>query len=149
GIWVFVNLLPSLLCITNPRQKELGWRDFTGWALFIVGFLIETVADYQKSSFRNEKANQDKFISSGLWSLSRHPNYFGEVLLWFGLYVSASSVFQSWQFLTVFCPVLEYLLISKLSGVPFLEGYALKKWGTSPKYQEYLRNTPVLVPFWH
>ena len=90
---------------------------------------------------------QGKFITSGLWSLSRHPNYFGEIMLWFGLYLSASSVFKGWQYLSVLSPVFVHLLITKLSGIPLLEQAGLKKWGHLPEYQNYLRNTPILVPF--
>ena len=91
---------------------------------------------------------QGKFITSGLWSLSRHPNYFGEILLWFGLYFSASTVFRGWQYLAVLSPVFVQLLITKLSGIPMLEAAGLKKWGHLPEYQNYLRNTPILIPFW-
>ena len=91
---------------------------------------------------------QGKFITSGLWSLSRHPNYFGEILLWFGLYVSASSVFKGWQYLAVLSPVFVHLLITKLSGIPMLEKAGVKKWGHLPEYQNYLKDTPILVPFW-
>nr|XP_053628119.1 uncharacterized protein LOC128685588 [Cherax quadricarinatus] len=100
GVWVLVTLLPSLLAVSSPRQRALAARDYMGWGVWAMGFVIEVVADYQKTAFRNDPANKDKFISTGLWSLSRHPNYFGEILLWFGLYVSASSTFSTWEYLT-------------------------------------------------
>ncbi len=109
---------------------------------------FEVVADYQKSAFRRDPANAGKFINTGLWSISRHPNYFGEILLWFGLYVSASSMFKKWQYLAVLSPIAVHQLITKLSGIPLLEKSGLKKWGKLPQYQEYLKNTPELVPFW-
>ncbi|XP_068212741.1 uncharacterized protein [Palaemon carinicauda] len=147
GLWVFVTILPSVLAVLSTRQRPLGTRDYIGWGIWLIGYLIEVVADYQKSSFRNNPANKDKFINTGLWSLSRHPNYFGEILLWFGLYVSASSTFSGWEYLTILCPLMDYLLITKLSGIPFLERYARKKWGLLKQYQDYVEHTPVLVPF--
>ncbi|KAF2362620.1 Protein of unknown function DUF1295 [Trinorchestia longiramus] len=149
GMWVFVTLLPTLLCVMNSRQPPLRLRDYIGWGVWLMGFLIETLADHQKTVFRRDPSNQGKFISSGLWSLSRHPNYFGEILLWFGLYISASSSFSGYEYFSVLSPTLVYLLITRVSGIPMLESYGLKKWGTSPLYQKYLRETPVLVPFWH
>lgn len=148
GAWVIITLLPSLLAVRAARQPPLGLRDYIGWGLWAVGFVMEVTADYQKTVFRNDAANKDKFISSGLWSLSRHPNYFGEILLWFGLYLSASSALTHWEYLTVLCPLLDSLLITKISGVPPLEKYAAMKWGTSPQYRDYVAKTPVLVPFW-
>lgn len=147
GIWVLVTLLPSLLVVLSPRQRPIGTRDYVGWGIWTMGFLVEVVADYQKTVFRNNPANKDKFINSGLWSLSRHPNYFGEILLWFGLYISASSTFSGWEYLTILCPLMDYLLITKISGIPMLETYGIKKWGSSPQYQAYIKNTPALVPF--
>ena len=87
-----------------------------------------------------------KFITSGLWSLSRHPNYFGEILLWFGLYVSNSSVFRGYEQLAVLSPVFVHLLITRLSGIPLLEKAADKKWGGQAAYELYKRNTPSLIP---
>ena len=90
---------------------------------------------------------QGKFISSGIWSLSRHPNYFGEILLWSGLYLSASSVFKGAEFASVLSPMFVALLLTKVSGIPMLERYGMKKWGQDPNYLAYVKNTPVLVPF--
>lgn len=147
GVWVFVTILPSLLAVSSPRQRPLSTRDYVGWGVWLIGYLIEVVADYQKSSFRNNPANKDKFISSGLWALSRHPNYFGEIMLWFGVYISASSTFSGWEYLTILCPMLDYFLITRVSGIPLLESYARKKWGLLQQYQEYVEKTPVLIPF--
>ena len=90
---------------------------------------------------------QGQFISTGLWSISRHPNYFGEILLWFGLYVSASAGWSGGRHLLVLCPLFNYLLISRLSGVPLLEKAGLKRWGDDPRYKRYLGTVPELVPF--
>jgi len=146
GLWVFVTLLPTLMLNSERRNPPVGTRDYVGWGIWGFGFIFEVVADMQKSSFRSNPANKGKFIESGVWSLSRHPNYFGEIALWFGLYVSASSVFSRWQFLSVMSPMAVMLLITKVSGIPLLEKAGMKKWGEDPAYLRYLANTPSLVP---
>ena len=101
GVWVIVTLLPSLMMILQKRQPALNAQDWLGWTMWIVGFATEVVADYQKSQFRSNPANAGKFINTGLWSISRHPNYFGEILLWFGLFISASSSFTKWWYIYI------------------------------------------------
>lgn len=90
---------------------------------------------------------QGKFINQGLWSISRHPNYFGEILMWSGLYVSASSVLKGWEHISIISPILLSYLLTNISGIPFLEGYGKKKWGADPAYQAYVKNTAKLIPF--
>lgn len=147
GLWVWVTLIPTLILNTERRNPPIGTRDYIGWSVWAVGFLFEVVADMQKSIFRSNPDNKGKFIQSGLWSISRHPNYFGEITLWFGVYISCSSVFRGSQYLSVLSPVFVMLLITKLSGIPLLEKAGLKKWGTLPEYQKYLQDVPSLVPF--
>lgn len=147
AIWVWVTLLPTLLLNTERRNPPLGPRDYIGWTIWGLGFLIECVADMQKSIFKSNPENSGKFIQSGLWSVSRHPNYFGEISLWFGLYIAASSSFKGVQYLSVLSPVFVMLLITKLSGIPLLEKAGMKKWGMTAEYQKYLEDVPVLVPF--
>eukprot|EP00915_Cephaloidophora_sp_WS-2016_P003218 GHVH01004338.1.p1 GENE.GHVH01004338.1~~GHVH01004338.1.p1 ORF type:complete len:139 (+),score=20.07 GHVH01004338.1:469-885(+) len=131
---------------SSERNPTIGPQDYIGWTMWSVGMFFEVVADGQKQWFKSDQANEGKFIRSGLWSRSRHPNYFGEILLWFGLYVSASSTFRGWQQLAVLCPVAVYLLITKISGIPLLEKAGMKKWGKTNEYLEYVKRTPVLVP---
>lgn len=147
GIWVFVTLLPTLLLNSERRNPAIGTRDYIGWGMWTLGFIFEVVADAQKSIFRNNPDNKGKFIESGLWSISRHPNYFGEILLWFGLYVAGSSVYSGAQFLSVLSPVAVALLITKLSGIPLLEKAGLRKWGDNPAYKRYIETVPVIIPF--
>lgn len=109
--------------------------------------MLETVADHQKAAFQADPKNEGHFIRTGLWSVSRHPNYFGEILLWLGLYLSASSVFRRTEYLCVLCPITDLLLITRVTGVPKLEQVGFRKWGNDPAYHEYLRSTAVLVPF--
>jgi len=147
GVWVFVTLLPTILLNSSRRAPALGPRDWLGGALWAAGFVIEVVADLQKSMFRADPANSGRFIQSGLWSLSRHPNYLGEILLWFGQYLACSSVFRGWEHLSVASPVMVMLLITRVSGIPILEASGLARWGGEAEYQRYLREVPSLVPF--
>uniref|UniRef100_A0A090X8X4 Putative steroid reductase ixodes scapularis steroid reductase n=1 Tax=Ixodes ricinus TaxID=34613 RepID=A0A090X8X4_IXORI len=144
---VVVTLLPTLLLNTSRRSVPLGIRDFAGWCLWAVGFGFEFLADHQMATFHSDPANEGKFISSGLWSVSRHPNYFGEILLWLGLYLSASSVLQRTEFLCVLCPIVDLLLLTRVTGVPVLEREGFRRWGNDPAYHEYLRSTALLVPY--
>ena len=91
--------------------------------------------------------NKDKFITQGLWSISRHPNYFGEVVLWLGIAIVSLPLLSGWQFTTLVSPVFVYLLLTKISGLPFLEDKAEKKWGNDKDYLQYKNNTPVLIPY--
>ncbi|CAN7995828.1 unnamed protein product [Ixodes pacificus] len=144
---VVVTLLPTLLLNTSRRSVPLGVRDFAGWCLWAVGFGFEFLADHQMATFHGNPANEGKFISTGLWSVSRHPNYFGEILLWLGLYLSASSVLQRTEFLCVLCPIVDLLLLTRVTGVPVLEREGFRRWGNDPAYHEYLRSTALLVPY--
>lgn len=91
---------------------------------------------------------QGKFICHGLWSISRHPNYFGEILMWSGLWLSASSVLSGWQqCVSLISPLFTSYLLIGISGIPLLEQYGQRKWGMDPAYQEYIKNTAKLVPY--
>ena len=142
-----MTLLPTLMMLTQRLQPSLNYQDGLGWTLWMVGFAIEVLADHQKSQFRSHPTNHEKFISTGLWSRSRHPNYFGEILLWYGLFITASSTFTKWyQYLSILSPTFVYLLITRKTGIPLLERYGQRKWGHTGNYKKYLRETPVLIP---
>eukprot|EP00397_Hematodinium_sp_SG-2012_P047652 GEMP01054287.1.p1 GENE.GEMP01054287.1~~GEMP01054287.1.p1 ORF type:complete len:287 (+),score=1.61 GEMP01054287.1:55-861(+) len=148
GAWVYLNMLPSLLVFSAKKENpELVSISLAGWVIFAFGLIFETVADYQKTVFRNMPENKDKYITTGLWSISRHPNYFGEIVLWYGLFIAAAPYFTSaCAYLTVICPTLTTLMIIYVSGVPMLEKSGMEKWVNDPKYVEYLQTTSCIVP---
>ena len=111
-----------------------------------LGFAFEAVADSQKSRFRADPANKGRFIHTGLWAWSRHPNYFGEIVLWIGVAIIALPVLRGWQWVTLISPVFVTLLLTRVSGVPMLEKRADEKWGGQEDYEAYKERTPVLVP---
>lgn len=147
GLWVFLTALP-VFCLnaTEDNVAFLTWSDYLGLVCFGVGFACEVIADNQKTQFALDPENEGKWISSGLWALSRHPNYFGEILLWVGIFFISSSVFTGGQWISVESPLFVAFLLIKVSGIPLLEARADHKWGQDPEYQAYKANTPELVP---
>ena len=146
AIWVTLTAAAAIIGITATVRKELGIFAIVGLVIWLIGFLFEVVADSQKRQFRKNPANKGKFIQSGLWAKSRHPNYFGEITLWLGVFIIAIPVLQGWQWVAIFSPLFVYLLLTKISGVPGLEAKANKKWGGQADYEAYKKNTPVLIP---
>ena len=146
GLWVTFTLSAALAAITTTFQKELGIFALIGFLIWVFGFTIEVTADAQKSRFRAQPENQGRFINTGLWRWSRHPNYFGEITLWVGTAVIALPVLQGWGLVGLISPLFVALLITRVSGVPMLEERADQKWGGQEDYQAYKANTPVLLP---
>lgn len=146
GLWVTFTLAAALVIITTSVKKPVGAFAFIGLIIWIAGFAIEVIADAQKSKWRSKPENKGKFIHSGLWSKSRHPNYFGEIMIWLGVAIIAFPVLQGWQFLSLISPVFVTILLTRISGVPMLEKRADEKWGGNNDYEEYKKNTPVLIP---
>lgn len=143
GLWVTFSLAAGLTALTSSpvAMETFG---YAGAAIWACGFLIEATADFQKSRFRRDPANKGRFIQTGLWAWSRHPNYFGEIILWTGIAVMAFPVLRGWQYATLISPVFVTLLLTRVSGIPLLEEAADKKWGGQPAYEEYKRRTSVL-----
>ena len=146
GAWVFITMAAGLAAITSAEQMDMGVLGYLGAAIWLGGFAIEVVADNQKTRFRSDPANADKFITTGLWSRSRHPNYFGEIVLWLGITLMALPVLSGWQYVTLISPLFVILLLMKISGVKLLEESGLKRWKDDAAYQAYLHSTPVLIP---
>lgn len=145
GLWVTITAGAALAAMTSGSKQDLGVLGIIGAALWLVGFAIEVTADRQKSVFRADEANTGHFITTGLWAWSRHPNYFGEITLWFGIAVLAIPALDGWQLATLISPLFVFVLLTHISGVPLIERRGLKRWGDDPEYQAYLAKTPVLM----
>lgn len=145
GLWVLLTVACALAAITTARPVPLGGVAALGTSIWIFGFAIEVIADREKSRFRGDPDNRGRFIQSGIWAWSRHPNYFGEITLWLGVAVVAFPVLSGWQYATLISPAFVYLLLTRISGIPLLESRGKKKWGHEPEYQAYRERTPVLL----
>ena len=147
GLWVFLTMIVVIVINSQADSAPaLGVWDVLGLLTWILGFSIEAIADKQKTVFNTEPANQGKWIDSGLWSISRHPNYLGEILLWTGIAFFGISCFTGLERVAWISPIFIYLLLTKVSGIPILDKRALEKWGEDPEYQKYRENTPALIP---
>ncbi len=146
ALWVTFTASAALIGITTATRKDLDLFALIGFLVWSLGFSIEVIADAQKSRFNADPANKGKFIRTGLWSRSRHPNYFGEILLWIGVLIITLPVLHGWQWVALISPLFVAFLLTRVSGVPLLEKKADAKWGGQAEYEEYKRNTPVLVP---
>ena len=146
GLWVaFTASAPWIAVSSVERAPADAWL-VVGGLIWAAGLGIEATADAQKRRFASDPANKGRFITTGLWSRSRHPNYLGEIVLWVGVAIIAVPVLSGWQWVALLSPVFVTVLLTKLSGVPLLEAKAKARWGNEPNYQEYARSTPVLVP---
>lgn len=146
GLWVSFTLAAALAAITAQIKVSLDGFALVGLLVWAVGLGIEALADHQKNIFRNDPKNKETFIRSGLWSWSRHPNYFGEIILWVGVAIMAFPVLYGWQLLTLISPVFVAFLLIKVSGIPLLEKRADEKWGGLTDYEAYKAHTSLLVP---
>ena len=145
GLWVSLCSMCALTAISSESGVVVNALFYIGLALFIYGFSIEIIADKQKSKFRSIPENRDSFITSGLWAKSRHPNYFGEIVLWTGIACISFSSLKGMQYLTLISPIFTYLLLVYVSGVRMLEARADKKWGNDQIYIKYKDETSKLL----
>ncbi|MEK9650001.1 MAG: DUF1295 domain-containing protein [Gammaproteobacteria bacterium] len=147
GMWVSMCALPVFIALSS-QATEISYIFFIGLLVFVLGFGIEVVADSQKSAFRSKSENKDKFITSGLWAISRHPNYFGEIILWVGISLMSLDFLAGKElYASITSPLFTFFLLNYVSGVRLLELRGQKKWGQDEAYKEYLRTTPKLFPF--
>ena len=152
GFWsiqattIWVLSIPVLLFLSQAPET-IGLVSFAGLAIWLIGLIIETTADLQKYRFINDRKNKGKWIERGLWRYSRHPNYFGEMLVWIGVYVFVAPALPLWQgFVALIGPLFIIFLLLRVSGVPMLEKAADKRWGSQKAYQEYKKRTRVIIP---
>jgi len=139
GILLFLIVLPILL-INKSISTGLNYLDFIGVAVWLVGFIFESVGDAQLARFIKDKNNKGKLMQSGLWRYTRHPNYFGEVTMWWGIGIIALSVPNG--IYGIIGPLTITFLILKVSGIPMLE----KKMEENTEFVEYKKRTSIFFP---
>ncbi len=146
AVWVTFTVGAALAGITTTNRQALDGFAVLGVLVWLMGFGIEVAADAQKSRFSAKPENKGRFIQTGLWARSRHPNYLGEIILWVGIAIVVLPVLRGWQWVTLISPLFVALLLTRVSGIPLLEKRADEKWGGQADYEAYKRTTPVLIP---
>lgn len=136
---MFLVALPIMIGILNGVD-DLGLTEIAGTLLWLVGFFFEAVGDYQMYRFKKEPANKGKVMKYGLWKYTRHPNYFGEAVMWWGIFLIAAN--NGYIYLSLISPVLLTFLLLKVSGVAMLE----RKYDDNPEYQQYIESTSAFIP---
>ena len=149
GLWVSLTSIAAINILTTKIDHNNYYFVYLGALVWLFGFLFEVISDYQKMKFKNIPENKNKFIDTGLWSLSRHPNYFGEIILWIGIFIITLPSISGIDYITIISPIFVYFLLNKISGINLLEIKAQKRWGKLDSYKEYRSKTPQLIPkFW-
>lgn len=146
GLWVLLTAACTLAAISSKASPPLGLVAMVGLGLWLFGQIIEIISDQQKKAFRERPENQGRFITSGLWAFSQHPNYLGEIILWVGIAITALPALSGWQFVTLISPIFVFILLTRISGIPILEARAARQWGNEREFQGYLERTPILFP---
>ena len=145
AMWVSFCSMCAITAISSVSGVQLNPLFYIGAVTFLVGFILEIVADHQKTAFRKDPKNKDKFINTGLWARSQHPNYVGEITLWAGIALISYSSLEGWEYISLISPIFTYWLLVFVSGIPQLEESGEKKWGHLKAYQDYTKNTPKLI----
>ena len=139
-------MLPSIIFL-EKQYNVIGIWSIIGVFIWAAGFLIETVADHQKFSFRNDRKNKDRWIDTGLWRYSRHPNYFGEILCWTGIFIYVIPILSGWQWMSIISPLGITATLLFFSGIPTVEKKDDERYGKMKEYQRYKKTTSVLIPW--
>jgi steroid 5-alpha reductase family enzyme len=153
--WVWLVSLPNVFVNSSIEDPEIGAVDVLGWCLFIAGFVLQVVADWQKYNFRAKQSNSGRFCDVGVWKVSRHPNYFGEIAMWWGMWVAAYPVIEAsggtaigWA--TLVSPLFTMVILLFFSGLPTAEGANLSRFYRSAeegrRWDAYRLNTSPMVP---
>ena len=149
ALWISITSCAAVIAILKRESNSINIYLILGVLIWLFGFILEVIADFQKSKFKNDQNTNKTFISTGLWSKSRHPNYFGEITLWVGIYIISYPSFSDIEFLTVISPIFVYILLTRMSGINMLEKIADERYGNLPEYIIYKEETPILfINFW-
>ena len=149
ALWVSITSCAAVIAILKTESNSINSFLILGVLIWVLGFTLEVIADLQKSKFKKKQNTNKTFISTGLWSKSRHPNYFGEITLWVGIYIISFSSFSDIEFITVISPIFVYILLTRMSGINMLEKIADERYGHLPEYIIYKEETPILfINFW-
>jgi steroid 5-alpha reductase family enzyme len=146
AVWVWTVSLPLTILNASSGSPQLGPSDFIGWTILLVGLVLESVADMQKLWFKQDPQSRGRWIDVGVWRWSRHPNYFGEMLVWLGSFIAAARVFVGGEWAAVMSPIFIVLLLLFVSGLPIVEESADRKHGSNPDYRAYKQRTSILLP---
>lgn len=144
SIWII--MLPATIALSAGSQKGPDIFLIAGALIWLVGLFFETVADWQKFKFKSNPENSGQWIQSGLWKYSRHPNYFGEILCWIGIFILAIPALSGWLWLSVISPVYITFLLLFLSGIPTLEKKYDERYAGNEAYKQYKNQTSILIP---
>ncbi len=147
ALWVFITSLTANTAILSNSINSNHYFTLIGFSIWVIGFIIEVIADTQKLVFKSNSNNKNTFITSGLWSISRHPNYLGEIMLWFGIAIISLPYLIGIQYISLISPIFVYLLLTRISGINLLEEKSDKQWGGIDEYENYKNDTPILFPF--
>jgi steroid 5-alpha reductase family enzyme len=140
GALLWVISIPLLAAQASPASEQLTWLEAAGLVTWGVGFTFEAVGDWQLQRFKADPANQGKVLQQGVWRYTRHPNYFGDACVWWGIYLLAAAAGGWW---TVYSPLLMTVLLLRVSGVRLLERSLAQ---SKPGYREYMQTTSAFIP---
>lgn len=147
AITAWIVMLPILFALSKPTIT-ITLASIIGIFIWAAALTIEAVADIQKFRFSQNPKNKGKWIAEGLWSWSRHPNYFGEIMVWTGVYIAVfANLTNPERFVGLVSPLFIAGVLLFATGIPILQKQADKKWGKNPAYKVYKKRTSVLIPF--
>lgn len=152
GFWllqavsIFVILSPTVIVLQKTEVTSMSYLSMAGFVVWLLGLTIEMVADRQKFIFKLDPKHRDMWASEGLWSRSRHPNYFGEMLVWWGTFLYCLPYLVGIEVVSIVSPLYITVLLLFVSGIPPLEKAYAKRYKGNVAYKKYVRNTPLLIP---
>ena len=143
---VWIIMLPYTYFMAKESERQSKFFLFAGTTVYLLGLFLETISDIQKFRFRIKPENHGHWVDSGLWKYSRHPNYFGEMLFWWGLFIAVIPSLKGFYWFTLIGPVFITLLLLFVSGIPLLEKSSEERYGNNPNYLSYKKSTNMLIP---